>query len=313
MSCVKKEWLGNLLLITAALIWGCAFVAQSIGMDYVEPFTFTAVRSILGALALLPCIAVFDHINKKKGKAVAKVDGKLLKAGVISGLLLAGAVNLQQVGIMYTSAGKAGFITALYIVLVPISGIFLRKKISGSVWLSVALATGGLYLLCINESLTINNGDILVFLCAFIFAAQILVVDHYAPMVDGVKMAFLQFFVCGIVSLVPMLIWESPNLNNILAAWQPICYTAFMSTSIAYTFQIIGQKYTEPTIASLLMSFEAVFATVAGFIILNEVMTSREFLGCVIMFSALILAQVPVKGMGREKVRKKEKNAVIQR
>lgn len=313
MSCVKKEWLGNLLLITAALIWGCAFVAQSIGMDYVEPFTFTAVRSILGALALLPCIAVFDHINKKKGKAVAKVDGKLLKAGVISGLLLAGAVNLQQVGIMYTSAGKAGFITALYIVLVPISGIFLRKKISGSVWLSVALATGGLYLLCINESLTINNGDILVFLCAFIFAAQILVVDHYAPMVDGVKMAFLQFFVCGIVSLGPMLIWESPNLNNILAAWQPICYTAFMSTSIAYTFQIIGQKYTEPTIASLLMSFEAVFATVAGFIILNEVMTSREFLGCVIMFSALILAQVPVKGMGREKVRKKEKNAVIQR
>ena len=313
MSCVKKEWLGNLLLITAALIWGCAFVAQSIGMDYVEPFTFTAVRSILGALALLPCIAVFDHINKKKGKAVAKVDGKLLKAGVISGLLLAGAVNLQQVGIMYTSAGKAGFITALYIVLVPISGIFLRKKISGSVWLSVALATGGLYLLCINESLTINNGDILVFLCAFIFAAQILVVDHYAPMVDGVKMAFLQFFVCGIVSLVPMLIWENPNLSNILAAWQPICYTAFMSTSIAYTFQIIGQKYTEPTIASLLMSFEAVFATVAGFIILNEVMTSREFLGCVIMFSALILAQVPVKGMGREKVRKKEKNAVIQR
>lgn len=313
MSCVKKEWLGNLLLITVALIWGCAFVAQSIGMDYVEPFTFTAVRSILGALALLPCIAVFDHINKKKGKAVAKVDGKLLKAGVISGLLLAGAVNLQQVGIMYTSAGKAGFITALYIVLVPISGIFLRKKISGSVWLSVALATGGLYLLCINESLTINNGDILVFLCAFIFAAQILVVDHYAPMVDGVKMAFLQFFVCGIVSLVPMLIWETPNLSNILAAWQPICYTAFMSTSIAYTFQIIGQKYTEPTIASLLMSFEAVFATVAGFIILNEVMTSREFLGCVIMFSALILAQVPVKGMGREKVRKKEKNAVIQR
>ena len=201
----------------------------------------------------------------------------------------------------------------MYIVLVPISGIFLRKKISGSVWLSIALATVGLYLLCINESLTINNGDILVFLCAFVFAAQILVVDYYAPKVDGVKMAFLQFFVCGVVSLVPMFLWESPNLSNILAAWKPICYTAFMSTSIAYTFQIIGQKYTEPAIASLLMSFESVFATLAGFVILHEVMTGREFMGCVIMFSALILAQLPTRSKAKVKVRKKEKNAVIQR
>ena len=310
---MNKEWLGNLLLITAALIWGCAFVAQSIGMDYVEPFTFTAVRSILGALALLPFIFIFDRINKKKEQQSQKIDGTLLKAGVISGLLLAGAVNLQQIGIVYTSAGKAGFITALYIVLVPISGIFLRKKISGSVWLSIALATVGLYLLCINESLTINNGDVLVFLCAFVFAAQILVVDYYAPKVDGVKMAFLQFFVCGVVSLIPMFLWENPNLNNILAAWKPICYTAFMSTSIAYTFQIIGQKYTEPAIASLLMSFESVFATLAGFVILHEVMTSREFLGCIIMFCALILAQLPAKSRTKAKVRKKDKNAVVQR
>ena len=168
--------------------------------------------------------------------------------------------------------------------------------------MSVVLATGGLYLLCINESFSIGRGDIFVFVCAFAFAAQILAVDHYAPLVDGIRLACVQFYVCGIVSLIGMLLWESPVLADILAAWKPICYTAFLSTSVAYTLQIIAQKYTEPTIASLLMSFESVFATLAGFVILHEVLTARELMGCVIMFAAVILAQIPQKYFTRKRI-----------
>lgn len=209
---------------------------------------------------------------------------------------------MQQIGLVYTSAGKAGFVTALYIVLVPICGIFLQKKVAPSVGVSVVLATGGLYLLCINESFSIGRGDIFVFLCAFAFAAQILAVDYYAPLVDGIRLACVQFYVCGVVSLIGMLLWESPVLADILAAWKPICYTAFLSTSVAYTLQIIAQKYTEPTIASLLMSFESVFATLAGFVILHEVLTARELMGCAIMFAAVILAQIPQKYFTRKRI-----------
>lgn len=305
---MNKRLLGNAMLILTALIWGCAFVAQSIGMDYVEPFTFSAVRSILGAAALLPCIFLFDKLNRKKGIAACKMNKTLWQGGIVSGLFLGVAINLQQIGLVYTSAGKAGFVTALYIVLVPICGVFLHKKAAPSVWVSVVLATGGLYLLCINESLSVNQGDILVFLCAFVFTAQILAVDHYAPLVDGMRLACVQFFVCGLVSVIGMLIWETPDLSGILAAWKPICYTAFLSTSVGYTLQIIGQKYTEPAVASLLMSFESVFATLAGFVILHEVLSERELVGCVIMFAAVILAQLPQRFF----VRKKEtKNTLV--
>lgn len=298
---MNKRFLGNSMLVLTALIWGCAFVAQSIGMDYVEPFTFSAVRSLLGATALIPVILIFDRINRKRGKETGKFDKTVVTGGVISGLFLGVAINLQQIGLVYTSAGKAGFVTALYIVLVPICGIFLHKKIAPSVWISVLLATGGLYLLCINETLAINKGDIFVFLCAFAFTAQILAVDYYAPLVDGVRLSCVQFYVCGLVSLIGVVLWEHPIWADILAAWKPILYTAFLSTSVGYTLQIIAQKYTEPTIASLLMSFESVFATLAGFVILHEVLSERELFGCVIMFIAVILAQIPQKFFVRKK------------
>ena len=299
---MNKSYIGSAMLVLTALIWGCAFVAQSIGMDYVGPFTFSAVRSILGATALVPCIFLVDYFNRKKNAPVGTWNKTVWQGGVVSGIFLGIATNLQQIGLVYTSAGKAGFVTALYIVLVPICGIFLQKKVAPSVWVSVVLATGGLYLLCINESFSIGRGDIFVFLCAFAFAAQILAVDHYAPLVDGIRLACVQFYVCGIVSLIGMLLWESPVLADILAAWKPICYTAFLSTSVAYTLQIIAQKYTDPTIASLLMSFESVFATLAGFVILHEVLTARELMGCAIMFAAVILAQIPQKYFTRKRI-----------
>lgn len=302
MIFMNKSYIGSAMLVLTALIWGCAFVAQSIGMDYVGPFTFSAVRSILGATALAPCIFLFDYFNRKKNAPVGTWNKTVWQGGVVSGIFLGIATNLQQIGLVYTSAGKAGFVTALYIVLVPICGIFLQKKVAPSVWVSVVLATGGLYLLCINESFSIGRGDIFVFLCAFAFAAQILAVDHYAPLVDGIRLACVQFYVCGIVSLIGMLLWESPVLADILAAWKPICYTAFLSTSVAYTLQIIAQKYTDPTIASLLMSFESVFATLAGFVILHEVLTARELMGCAIMFAAVILAQIPQKYFTRKRI-----------
>ena len=287
---------GNSMLILTALIWGTAFVAQSVGMDFVGPFTFLATRNIIGGIVLIPCIFLLNNIGSKDKKEEKRENKKdLLIGGVLCGIVLCVASALQQIGIMYTSVGKAGFITALYIVIVPILGLFLKKKVHSNVWLSVVISMVGLYLLCVKENLSINKGDFFVFLSSFAFSIHILVIDHFSPIVDGVKMSCIQFFVCGIIAFIPAVIFENPELKNILAAYTPILYSGIMSCGVAYTIQIIGQKYTDPVLASLILSLESVFAALSGWIILKEVFTSKELIGCILVFSAIIIAQLPSK------------------
>lgn len=284
------------MLLLTAFIWGTAFVAQSVGMDYLEPFTFNGVRCLIGAIALLPCIWFFNRGKEKENKINdenAKRD--LIKGGIACGILLFAASSLQQIGLVYTAAGKAGFITAFYIVLVPVFGIFLHKKIGWKVWTAVAIALAGLYFLCITESFTIGVGDIYVLLCALIFSVHILVVDHYAPKVDGVKLSCIQFLVAGIVSIPFMLILESPKMGNMMTSWFPLIYAGVFSCGIAYTLQILGQKNVNPAIASLILSLESCFSVLSGWVILGERLSARETIGCIMMFAAIILAQIPDK------------------
>lgn len=285
-----------ILLVLTALIWGMAFVAQSVGMNYIGPFTFNCIRSIMGGLVLIPCILFFDKREKGKAKQEKKEDTKtLLIGGICCGLALCIASNLQQIGIKYTTVGKAGFITALYIVLVPIFGIFLRKKVSGRVWLSVAISVVGLYLLCITDEFRIGKGDFFVLLCALVFTIHILVIDYFSPKVNGIKLSCIQFLVAGILSGVPMLISEKPSISTILAAWAPLLYAGIMSCGVGYTLQIVAQKDADPTIASLILSLESVFSVLAGWLILGQTLAGKEIVGCVLMFAAIILAQLPTQ------------------
>ena len=269
-------------------------MAQSVGMDYLGPFTFNGVRSLIGGAALLPCIWLFQ---KGKGKATEKPSRgarkELIAGGIACGLLLFAASSLQQIGIQYTTAGKAGFITAFYIVIVPVLGIFLHKKISGKVWGAVAIALAGLYFLCITEKFAVGKGDILIFLCALVFSIHILVIDYFSPKVDGVKMSCIQFFVCGIVSLPPMFFTETPKIGAIVEGWAPLLYAGVLSCGVAYTLQIIGQKNVNPAVASLILSLESCFSVLAGWMVLGEKLSMRESVGCVLMFGAIILAQLP--------------------
>ena len=288
------------MLILTAFIWGTAFVAQSVGMDYLGPFTFNGVRSMIGGIALLPCIAFLQKINGKT-EPVPGTRKDLIAGGIACGLLLFVASSLQQIGIQYTSAGKAGFITAFYIVIVPVLGIFLHKKIGWKVWTAVVMALAGLYFLCMTEKFTVGKGDILIFLCAIVFSLHILVIDYFSPKVDGVKMSCIQFFVCGIVSLPPMFLTETPRISAMLDAWMPLLYAGVLSCGVAYTLQIVGQKNVNPAIASLLLSLESCFSVLAGWAILGEKLSLRESVGCILMFAAIILAQLPDKN-GNEKV-----------
>ena len=296
---IGKQARGNLLLATAALIWGLAFVAQSVGMEYIGPFTFNAIRMIMGGLVLIPCIFLLQRWDNHKTavRAESATDKRqrqitLLRAGVSCGLILCIATSLQQIGIVYTTAGKAGFITALYIILVPILSIFLRRRITWVIWVSVLIAIAGLYLLCINETLSISWGDLLVLISALFFAIHILVVDHFASKVEGVKMSCIQFFIAGIICLLLMFLLERPDIHAILDCWLPLLYVGILSTAVAYTMQILGQRDTHPVIASLIMSAESVFAVVFGWLLLNEMLTLPELLGCLLMLTAMILAQL---------------------
>ncbi len=295
-----------ILLVVTAFIWGTAFVAQSVGMDYLGPFTFNGVRSLIGGIALLPCIWFLERINgknetgKKDGgeneaKSVPSGRKDLMAGGIACGMMLFGASSLQQIGIQYTTAGKAGFITAFYIVIVPVLGIFLRKKIGWKVWSAVAVALAGLYFLCITERFTIGKGDILIFLCALVFSLHILVIDYFSPKVDGVKMSCIQFFVCGIASLPFMFALETPKIEAMIAGWMPLLYAGVLSCGVAYTLQIIGQKNVNPAVASLILSLESCFSVLAGWVVLGERLSVRESVGCVLMFAAIILAQMPEK------------------
>mgnify|MGYP004489707169 CR=1 FL=1 len=283
----------GVMLFLTAFIWGTAFVAQSVGMDYLEPFTFNGVRSLIGGIALLPCIWLLHKLN---GESKKEESGKvLLIGGLACGVLLFAASSLQQIGLKYTTAGKAGFITTFYIVIVPVLGIFLHKKIGWKIWLAVVLALAGLYFLCITESFSIGKGDVLIFLCALIFAVHILVIDYFSPKVDGVKMSCIQFFVCGILSLPFMFTIETPKAAAMTAAWMPLLYAGVLSCGVAYTLQILGQKNVNPAVASLILSLESCFSVLAGWIVLGERLSLRESAGCVLMFVAIILAQLPDK------------------
>lgn len=285
----------SLLLLLTATIWGVAFVAQSVGMEYVEPFTFNAVRSLIGGIVLLPCIALFHRFGEKNSQIDRKHPDKktLFVGGISCGVLLFVASNLQQFGIKYTTVGKAGFITAMYIVIVPILGIFLKKKAGWKIWGAVILAVLGLYMLCMTEEISLQKGDVLVLLCALGFSFHILLVDYFSPKVDGVKLSCIQFFTCGILSGICMLLFENPQLKLILEAWLPILYAGALSCGVAYTLQVIGQRGLNPTVASLLMSMESVISVIAGWLILKQTMSGRELTGCLFMFAAIILAQVP--------------------
>lgn len=295
----------SFLLVLTALIWGVAFVAQSKGGDVVGPFSFNCIRFFLGAVVLIPVILVLDKFKMTKGKPKTKVEKKnLIIGGISCGTFLAIASNLQQVGITSgTSAGKAGFLTACYIIMVPILGLFFKKKCGWNIWFGVGLTVVGLYLLCINESLSFQISDILVLICAVVFAMHILVIDHFSPLVDGVRMSCIQFFTCGLISAIPMLICEATPSNfsqwviplSTLDAWTPILYAGVCSSGIAYTLQIIGQKDVNPTVASLLMSLESVFAVIAGALLLKEKLTPKELIGCVLIFIAITLAQIPIR------------------
>ena len=300
---MKRTELGSaVLLFLAALIWGVAFVAQSVGMEYVGPFTFNGSRFLLGGLVLTP-VALIREVKYRKGKTYQSLSAKekkkygatTLLGGLGCGIAICVASSFQQIGMQYTSVGKAGFITALYIVLVPILGIFLKKKVAPVVWLGVVLGAIGSYFLCITESFTINSGDLLIFACAVCFSFHILIIDYFAPKADGVSLSCLQFWFSGIVSMVIAFITESPEMGAILQAAGPILYAGIMSCGVAYTLQILGQKRMNPAIASLILSLESVVSVLAGWLILQEIMTRRQLIGCTLVFGAVILAQIPTK------------------
>ena len=282
------------LLLLAAFIWGIAFVAQSVGMDYIGPFSFGASRFLLGAVVLLPVICVRRRQNRKKGIAPADTKTTWI-GGVCCGLALCAASTLQQVGIQYTTVGKAGFITTLYIIIVPIMGIFLKKKVPGKVWPCACLAAVGMYLLCMSGSLRIGRGDALVLGCAVLFSVQILLADHFVQLADPVEISCIQFLTSGVILTVLMFVFETPQVENFLAAWMPIAYAGILSSGVAYTLQLIGQKGMDPTIASLLLSMESTFSVLAGWVILKQKLTVKELIGCVLMFTAVILVQLPGK------------------
>lgn len=286
----------SLLLLLTATIWGTAFVAQSTGMEYIGPFTMNAIRCFLGGLVLLPVIFLMNR-KKVAGDETKKTENNrtLCVGGILCGTLLCIASNLQQSGIKYTTVGKAGFITALYIIIVPILGIFARKKVGAKIWMGVVLAVAGLYLLCMKEGFSLTMGDSYVLASALFFSFHILVVDYFSPKADGVKLSCIQFFTCSILSGIGMVIWEQPQLSQILAAWLPICYAGILSCGVGYTLQIVGQKGMNPTVASLIMSLESVVAAIAGFLLLGQTMSGRELTGCILMFGAIILAQLPEK------------------
>lgn len=288
---MKTNIQGVAAILIATIIWGSAFVAQSVGMDHIGPFTFQACRCLLAVLAL-PAI-IFLRNPKKFTYTFSNL--KQWKAGFLCGIALFAAASLQQIGLIYTDAGKAGFLTAMYIVLVPIIGIFLGKKPGKAVLLGVILAVMGLYLLSCTDISSINPGDLMMLGCAFAFSIQITLVDHYAPVLDGMALNCIQCLVCGIFSVPFMLLTETVEISAILDCTVPLLYAGTLSMGIAYSLQIYGQQRLDPTVASLLMGLESVFAVIFGWLILHESLTMTELAGCALVFIAVILSQLPEK------------------
>lgn len=304
------------MLFTTALIWGTAFVAQKSGMDSMPPVAFNGIRTVIGGIALLPVIYIMTRAAKRKGtyhEETPQEKRTLWIGGICCGLALCAAGNIQQIGMVYTTAGKTGFITALYVILVPLLGLILKQKIRPIFWACVIASAVGLYLLCIPAEGgfgNINKGDLIVLLCSLMFAIHILTIDHFSPKANGVKLSCIQFFVAGGLSCIlmfvidPMLGFSLPTWANIQGGWFEILYAGVMSCGVAYTLQVVGQKDVEPTLASMLLCLESVFAVIAGAILLGETMGAREIIGCVIMFAAIMVAQLPSKDPAAEIERK---------
>ncbi len=292
---MKKQVRGSIYLLLATVIWGSAFVSQSIAMDHMGPFTFQAIRCLLAVLGLLPVIMIADGLQKDGKNFWSRwADKKLWKAGILCGIPLFLACNLQQVGLVDTDAGKSGFLTAMYIVIVPLIGIFLKKKPSIMVPISVVLAVAGLYCLSCAGVTQISIGDILTLGCAFMFAIQIIFVDLFANSVDPLRLNTIQALVCTILSWTVVFFTETPTWQGAVACIIPLAHVGFLSMGAAYSLQILGQKDLEPSIASLIMSLESVFAAVFGVWILHERMSGWEITGCVLVFIAVILSQIPI-------------------
>lgn len=300
----SKRNTGNILLIITALIWGSAFVAQSAGMKYVGPFTYGMARNIIGFAVLIPVVTGFRKAKEKK-EPLPMAEKKALNknsfiGGIFCGLVLTVASSFQQVGISMTTAGKAGFITALYIIIVPVFGIFLKRRAPKIIWLCVIIAVSGFYLLCIKEGFTVSTGDLLCLACAFCFSIHIMVIDHFASgNTDPVMISCIQFLVAGLISAVPAFAFETPTLQAMWKANITILYAGVLSSGVAYTLQIIAQRDTSPSVATLLMSLESVFAALFGWLILHESLSGKELLGCALVFLAVILAQIPLPALRR--------------
>lgn len=296
----------QLLLILASFIWGTAFVAQSKGGDVIGAFSFNCIRSLIGAAVLLLAILFLDRIGLSKAPQTKEEKRLLWIGGISTGTVLCLASNLQQVGInMGTPTGKAGFLTACYIVLVPVLGLFLKKKCGLNVWISIGLTLIGLYLLCMTESFSLKLPDLLLLLCALVFSVQILLVDHFAPLVDSVRLSCIEFLTSGTLSILPMFLVDMGHTRESLSHWTEalisidvwisILYAGVLSCAVAYTLQIVGQQNVNPAVASLLMSLESVFSVLGGWLILHQQLSARELFGCLLIFIAVLLAQIPLK------------------
>ena len=286
----KQELKSSLLLLLAAAIWGFAFVAQRVGAKYLGSFTFNGLRFALGSISLIPLIIYFSK-NPNEDSKDDKHWNSAIPAGIIAGCVLFCAASLQQVGIIYTSAGKAGFITGLYIVLVPIFGIALKQRTNLNTWSGAVLAVIGLYLLSVNENFTISKGDLLEIAGAVFWAIHILVIDHFTRKVDALKLSFVQFAACSILSLTAALIFEKITLTGISQALIPVLYGGICSVGIAYTLQVVGQKHAKPSHAAIVLSMESVFASIGGLIILHENLGIRGYIGCALMLSGMLISQ----------------------
>lgn len=292
----KKSVRSSLLLFLAAVIWGVAFVAQSVGMEYMGPCTFNAARFLIGGVVLLPFIWYRGRSEKKEIRKEKENDKRALATGgIYCGLALCAASLLQQIGIQDTTVGKAGFITTLYIIIVPILGIFLHQKISSRVWGGAAIAVVGMYLLCMSGGFSLGKGDSLVLGCAFLFSVHILVVDHFSPKVDSVKLSCIQFLTSGVICTMLAFLLEKPSLTALVSGAVPVLYAGVLSCGVAYTLQVVGQKNVEPTVASLILSLESAVSVLAGWVILGQKLSRRELFGCVLVFAAVILVQMPEK------------------
>lgn len=286
------------LLVLTAMIWGAAFVAQSAGMEYVGPFTFLATRSYLGGLVLLPVIPFLDKVNKTDTSSLKEISYKktLIKGGVFAGLAMMLASIIQQIGLQFTTVGKAGFLTAMYVLFVPFASLLIfHKKLQTRIWFCVFLAVTGMAFLCLSKTARFEFGDGLELLCAVFYCGHILILDHFTEKVDPVRLSCIQFFVCAFLCTIPMIILEHPTMHLILQAWLPIAYAGILSSGVAYTLQAVAQKKCDPTIASLIMCLESVFSVVFGWIILHQNLTLKEGVGCILMFIAIILANLPSK------------------